>query len=65
MQVELLTNGGYSHGMDKCVGKVFHAEQFLHGFKLPVAELKLAGFYDVMITSTLFFTEDEVRVIDG
>jgi hypothetical protein len=62
MQVTLLNNGGYLEATP-CVGKVFDAVLYLHGVNLSVSQLRLAGFTDNMVRSTLFFTFDEVKVL--
>ena len=68
MQVELLTNGGYL-GLDPCIGKVFTTlsdDKIKGSVRIPVAYLELAGFNNVGdITTSLYFFDWEVRVIDG
>ncbi len=66
MQVELLTNGGFT-GTDACVGKVFTVvEQCLHGaVELGVTELLNAGADPIELIGcrTLHFFAKEVRVL--
>lgn len=64
MQVELLTNGGYT-GTNPCVGKVFTATAGNKGYLISIAQLTLAGFEsDGSVTTTLFFCPQEVRVLN-
>ncbi len=68
MQVELLTNGGYT-GLDACIGKQFPtlSEGNSNGsVRIPVSYLEQAGWIsDGSITTSLYFFDWEVRKIDG
>lgn len=64
MQVELLTNGGYS-GTGMCVGKVFDVTPHLEGYKISLPQLEAAGYEnDGTIKYSLYFLPHEVRVIN-
>ncbi len=67
MRVELLREGGYG-GITACIGKVFTTmnEGNSNGsVRIDVEQLEQAGFVnDGSITTSLYFFEWEVRVID-
>ena len=67
MRVELLREGGYV-GLEACLGKVFttiNDGNSNSSVRISVDQLEQAGFIsDGSVTTSLYFFEWEVRVID-